>query len=238
MNLGDIIRTGHSSVNVDNAMADIKGQSPIMLITRAFGVLEDQVVNFPEASRGIFFDIQAKLPAGATKDQFPEMLQSLLASRFKLVVHEQEEVRAIYELQSGSGESKLQRSEGTGPGRCTMESGHRMCRAMTMAELLAMINNVAQVAKTVAARTALSNPGISNAALDATAAWLVDKPIVDDSGLSGRFDFQFDYGAPSPGAPPIRIADSINALGLKLEPGKRTYQNIVIDHLDRLPTAN
>src|SRR5215813_8706602 len=83
MNLGEIIRTGRASVTVDDAMADLKAQSPILLITRAYGVVEDQVVNFPESSRGIFFDIQAKFPAGATKDQFPEMLQALLASRFK-----------------------------------------------------------------------------------------------------------------------------------------------------------
>ncbi len=238
MTLADVIRTGHSSVTVDDAIADLKGQSPILLITRAFGVLEDQVINLPESSRGIFFDIQAKLPAGATKDQFPEMLQSLLATRFKLVVHRQEDIREVYELQTGSNAAKLKRSEGAGPGRCAMESGHRICHAMTMAELAATINNIAQLAKTVAARTALSNPGISSVAADATAAWLVDRPIVDKTGSDGRFDFPFDYGPPTPGAPPVRIVDSLNALGLKLEQGKRVYQNVVIDHIDRLPTAN
>src|SRR4029079_9075835 len=160
--------------------------------------------------------IQAKLPAGATKDQFPEMLQSLLATRFKLAVNRQDEHRAIYEIQPATGEPKLQPSEGKGPGRCAMDSGHRMCRAMTMAEVAATVNNIAQIAKTVATRTALSNPGISNAAADITAAWLVDRPIVDKTGMDGRFDFQFDYGPPAPGSPPVRIVDSVNALGLKL----------------------
>src|SRR6185295_10253621 len=145
MNLIEIIRTGRASVSVDGAIATFKAQSPILLITRAFGVLEDQVINFPETSRGIFFDIDAKLPEGVTKDLVPEMLQSLLADRFKLAIRRQEETRPVYELLP-AGDGKLQASDGAGPGRCAMQTGHRMCRAMTMAELVATINNVGQLA--------------------------------------------------------------------------------------------
>ncbi len=38
-------------------------------------------------SGGERFDISAKLPEGASRDQVPAMLQNLLATRFKLTTH-------------------------------------------------------------------------------------------------------------------------------------------------------
>jgi len=68
----------------------------------------------------------------------------------------------------------------------------------------------------------------------------VDRPVVDNTGLEGRFAFQFDYGpvSGSPDTPPVRIVDSLAAVGLKLVPVTRAVQTVVIDHIERMPTAN
>jgi uncharacterized protein (TIGR03435 family) len=57
------------------------------------------------------FDIVAKVPLGATKEQFRVMLQNLLADRFKLAIHREKKDMQVYELVVGKNGSKLKESE-------------------------------------------------------------------------------------------------------------------------------
>jgi len=56
------------------------------------------------------FDIIAKYPEGATKDDAPQMLQSLLEERFQLKVHRSVEERPVLGLVVGRGGPKLHAS--------------------------------------------------------------------------------------------------------------------------------
>ena len=68
------------------------------------------------------FDIVAKVPEGATKDQFRLMLQNLLAERFKLKIHREKKDSQVYDLVVAKNGPKLTESvndpqgEGAGPG--------------------------------------------------------------------------------------------------------------------------
>ena len=79
---------------------------------------------------------------------------------------------------------------------------------------------------------------------------LVQRTVLDKTGLSGRFDLHLEY-APEPGALfPPRAADydptggtSIftavqEQLGLKLDVQKRPTPVLVIDHIERKPIEN
>jgi uncharacterized protein (TIGR03435 family) len=55
-------------------------------------------------------EIHARMPEGATKDQVPQMLQSLLTDRFKLVVHREKRNQPVYALAVAKGGPKLQRA--------------------------------------------------------------------------------------------------------------------------------
>jgi len=55
-------------------------------------------------------EIHAKMPEGATKDQVPQMLQSLLADRFKLAVHREKRNQPVYALVVAKGGPKLQKA--------------------------------------------------------------------------------------------------------------------------------
>jgi uncharacterized protein (TIGR03435 family) len=57
------------------------------------------------------FDVMAKMPEGATKEQVPEMLQALLAERFKLAVHRDSKEHSVYALIVGKNGSKLKPAE-------------------------------------------------------------------------------------------------------------------------------
>jgi uncharacterized protein (TIGR03435 family) len=53
------------------------------------------------------FDILAKMPEGSNKDQVPDMLQTLLAERFKLTLHHDTRDTPVYALVVGKGGPKL-----------------------------------------------------------------------------------------------------------------------------------
>lgn len=54
------------------------------------------------------FNILAKMPEGATKDQVPRMLRALLAERFKLAIHEENREHPAYALVIGKNGPKLE----------------------------------------------------------------------------------------------------------------------------------
>src|SRR5260370_6764197 len=68
-------------MNADRSMIHYVNVSLRDCIRVAYGVKEFQISG-PDWIRNRF-DIEAKYPTGATKDQVPEMLQSLLRNRFK-----------------------------------------------------------------------------------------------------------------------------------------------------------
>jgi len=240
MSLGEILRAGRFGVNIDDSTVELRAHAPIALIQLAFGVLRDQVLNMPDSSNGLFFDVKGRIPPGVSKDRVPQMLQALLAERFKLVVHRQEVSRPIYHLTAADGARKLQPSTSTGPGRCSLEGARRKCVGMTMGELADLLTNMAQIATAVANSPNAAAAGLANVAVQAQSDWLVTRPVFNKTGIEGRFDFAFDYGRTmaDPTAPPVRVVDSLAALGLKLEPDKMSTQNVIVDRMERLPTEN
>ena len=59
------------------------------------------------------FDIAARLPEGATKDDVPEMLRALLVERFKLAAHREKSEQPVLGLVVGKGGPKLKESTET-----------------------------------------------------------------------------------------------------------------------------
>ncbi len=96
--------------------------------------------------------------------------------------------------------------------------------------------------------------------LTATLGNALNRPVLDKTGLSGKFDYTVDYamdrsmlpppppGQPGPGPasgpdnasePGPDIAAAIREqLGLRLVPGKATLDVLVIDKAEKVPTAN
>ncbi len=53
------------------------------------------------------YDIVAKMPEGATKEQVPQMLQALLAERFKMTIHRDKKEQSVFALVVGKNGAKL-----------------------------------------------------------------------------------------------------------------------------------
>jgi uncharacterized protein (TIGR03435 family) len=79
----------------------------------------------------------------------------------------------------------------------------------------------------------------------------LDRPVVDKTGLTGRYDFSLEYAlertgrgvvegrepAPDPDGLPSIFTAVQEQLGLKLEPQKGPIAFIVVDHAEK-PSAN
>ena len=181
------------------------------------------------------FNILATFPANTPKEQVPLMLQSLLVERFKLKFHREKKDLPVYALVVGKNGPKLQKAEEGGAGgdkpMMMMRPGRMEAKKMSMSNFVDMLSN------------------------------LVDRPVVDMTGLPGFYDVTLDISmeemagmrggmmramgpppgdaGPAPeGAPAPSIFSSIQQLGLKLEPRKAPLDLIVIDSGDKVPTEN
>jgi uncharacterized protein (TIGR03435 family) len=101
-----------AGMSVDGSRVDLRFMSIADLVRTAYKIKPHQLVT-PDwmkaqmMSMNDRWDIQAKLPDGTNKDQVPEMLQALLADRFKLKVHKENREQPVYGLVVAKGGPKL-----------------------------------------------------------------------------------------------------------------------------------
>jgi len=91
---------------VDGSRAEFRFMSLADLIQYAYKVKNYQVSG-PDWIKSERFDIQAKLPEGATREQVPEMLQALLAERFQLKLKREQTEHSVFGLVAAKGGIKL-----------------------------------------------------------------------------------------------------------------------------------
>ncbi|MBZ5578170.1 MAG: TIGR03435 family protein [Acidobacteriia bacterium] len=99
----------HIGMRVDGSQVDIGFMSLADLIRVAYNVKAFQITG-PDWMSQQRFDVLAKMPEGATSDQVPAMLQTLLAERFKLEVRKESKEHSIYALVVGKNGPKLKES--------------------------------------------------------------------------------------------------------------------------------
>lgn len=98
--------------SVDNRRAEYTYLDLKSLIALAYSVKPYQITG-PDWLSGSRFDIVAKLPEGATKEDAPKMLQTLLEDRFKLTTHRATAEHPVLALVVGKSAPKLKASAGT-----------------------------------------------------------------------------------------------------------------------------
>jgi uncharacterized protein (TIGR03435 family) len=96
-------------VRVDGTRATFNYESLTDLIAYAYK-MQRYEISGPEWMVTDRFDIEARLPDGATKDDVPEMLRALLEDRFKLTSHNEPQDQPVLALMVGKGGAKLKES--------------------------------------------------------------------------------------------------------------------------------
>jgi uncharacterized protein (TIGR03435 family) len=218
-----------------------------VLLTTAYDVKNYQLIG-PAWLDTEHYDIVAKVPVGATKEQVNVMFQNLLKERFGVVVHHESKEFQVDELVLAKGGSKLKETtldpnappaveagppkldkngspEMSGPGMMmTVDAGsngpvgHMVAKAQPMSVLATMLGNQ------------------------------LSHPVLDKTGLTGKYDFTVEFTPNLPGAaaaagdasdPGSSLAAAIQRqLGLGLSPGKAKLDVVVVDKAERVPTEN
>ncbi len=156
------------------------------------------------------YDIVAKADDAANEEQMRVMMRDLLKERFQLAFHTEKRELRSYALVVAKGGSKLKQAT---PDEVPYRQNSRMgteARATTMQEFADF----------------LANP--------------VERPVVDKTGLTGRWDFAFDFTKYMMDEPK-GIDDFLQVLnitlqgelGLKLESEKDVVEVMVIDHVSK-----
>lgn len=93
-------------IKIDAGRMDLANTSLFDVIAGAYR-LKDYQLSGPDWMKAVRVDILATLPAGASEDDIPEMLQALLAERFGLKIHRESKEHPEYALVVAKGGSRL-----------------------------------------------------------------------------------------------------------------------------------
>jgi uncharacterized protein (TIGR03435 family) len=199
------------------------------LIEYAYGVHRRQIVNGPEWMDSIKFDLMGK-PAGdgaPSAAQWKRMVAKLLADRFQLTFHREKRELPVYALVAATGGPKLTTTAAAATDLSTI--GFR-----GLGSLPARNASIADLA------------GVLQSAV-------LDRPVLDRSGLTGRYDFTLNWTPDStqfsglgiqvpppadPASAPPGLARALEQqLGLKLDSTQAGIEVLVVDKIVK-PSEN
>jgi uncharacterized protein (TIGR03435 family) len=234
-----------------------------MLVTEAYHIKYYQL-SVPGSLETERFDISAKVPDGATKEQFRLMLQNLLAERFKLTIHRDQKEMQVYEMVVAKGGLKVKESVPE-----PNKDGAADPPPMTLGRAPLDKNGYPIIPKGCKGCMIVENDKARLVAEESTMKEFADrvgaqlgKPVHDLTGLTGKYDFDLTWGrddtaargsgtpeantplsTSSTGSAPadfqqMMIAAVQSEIGLKLEQKKGMVEIIVVDHAEKVPTEN
>jgi len=229
-----------------------------LIFAYKFTSAQDRSINsqLPKWALENRYDIQARASGNPSKDQYRLMMQALLADRFKLTFHYETKQLPVFALvldKPGKLGPQLRQhpddvpcsvapppSEAAAPP--TIAGGYpESCGAMIGAPSATDPGRVRIGARNVPFSMIVDN-------LFQRQIMGVERPILDKTGLSGRFDFTIEFTPqlppqpagstfqPDPNGPTFDEALK-EQLGLKLEPQTGPTDVVVVDHVEQ-PSEN
>jgi uncharacterized protein (TIGR03435 family) len=220
---GSSFRSGPLAVS--GPLIRLEGYTVFGLVMDAYHLRDFQLafgsVARPDDIYDAMYDIVARVPGDKPPnlDEVRLMLQALLADRFKLTAHRESKAMPVYALQVGKNGSKLKTAA---PGsQCSVQTklagdgrnNEETFSACPVERLADRLGNL-----------------------------MHDRPVLDQTGLTGKYDFRLlltpEYRSRNQSNPAdISPVSAVGELGLKLAPQKAPVEILVIDHLEK-PTAN
>jgi uncharacterized protein (TIGR03435 family) len=192
------------------------------LLEWAYGILPFQHSGGPAWMEDDRYDIVAKASGPATDDEMKLMTQTLLSERFKLKFHHETREAPALVLTAGKTTPKLF------PPKEGETHSLRIMRQMGEDQKVVSYHVVAT--------------RFSFAQLNQTFARLLDRVIVNQTGLDGDFDFTLDLtpdeNQPNPLDPSLLISAMREQLGLTVKSQKGPVDFFVIDSVEKVAAGN
>jgi len=198
------------------------------LIVFAYGLHARQIAGGPGWLETEKYDIAGipDRPGAPNGDQLKAMFQKLIADRFKLTFHREKKELTVYAITVGKTGSKLTPADSNAGGNPSLffrGLGVLPAKNATMSEFAGVMQGA-----------------------------VLDRPVVDQTGLTGRFDFTLSWApdetqfgglgarVPPPGEGETRpnlFTAMQDQLGLKMETAKAPVDVLVIDRVEK-PSEN
>lgn len=174
-----------------------------LLLTAAYGVRPDQIEGpaWLDVER---YDIVAKPPVSATKDQVPVMLQNLLADRFGMVVRVETRQRTSYALVVGKDGPKL-----------------RQTKAITGVDFAVAADHIDITGATVPAFAGML-------------ASYMGRPVADETEIRGSYDFRLNCSMADLKAAAPAVFTAVQGLGLSLDARTTGAKYLVVEKAERV----
>jgi len=230
----------------------IKNGNMVDLIRAAYDFDSDKVLGGPNWLEMDRFDVVAKLPEESTPDLRRQMMQTLLAERFHLVVHKETKPMPAWALGVGKKLQIKQAEAGSEHGKAE-ESG---CQpqgpvAGQLSGRVTMMNSSGAVTSfdigpggTVryACRN-ISMAGFVEALRTMWGANLNQGPVLNETGLEGLWNFDLTYTGSfvfmGGDSGRISLPEAVDKqLGLKLEEKQVPTPVLVVDSVNQKPSPN
>ena len=230
-----------------------------ILILQAYGILDNQLVGAPDwtgIDSGVRFDINAKLeqePPAVPPGQLGARrlaLRSLLAERFKLVVHRETRQAPMYALVLARADRKLGPKLTLSSTDCSPAAADARTAAIQAGKPVGFCGTRIQSGRIQQGGRSLLEfaRGLSDS------PWL-GRSVMDRTGLTGNWDIDLTFtpdrlAPPGPERPafdprpaidpdgPSLFAAIEEQLGLKLESIRGPMEVLVIDRVERLDAAD
>lgn len=202
------------------------------VLSQAYSIMPSEIVG-PSWLKEKFYDIVAKMPNDAQAEQVPEMLQNLLALRFRMRVHWDTQQESGYALVTGKNSLKLTRSV-SNPDGATQRS-----------------DSIGFGGPTGQTRLGFKEITLEDFAKRLT--MLIGRPVANMTEIQGAYDITIECASESLVGLPVAfrqttvpedsgvgpsIFSAIRELGLDLISRKLAVKRLVVDSAEKIPTEN
>jgi uncharacterized protein (TIGR03435 family) len=207
----------HAGFNTEGREVTVERQTVEGMLLFGCGMHKRQLVNAPDWLATDRWDVRGvpDVPGQPSLKQMQTLVCKVLAERFGLVSHREQREVDVYALRVGKGGPKMEKSRGD-PNGLPSENDNENGGEISMQMANASMGELTLLLK-----------------------FMMDRPAVDQTGLSGRYDFKLKWTSdesrvPTDGSAPPAIFTAIQEqLGLKLEPVKTMTDVMVIDKIEK-----
>lgn len=208
-----------------------------MLVMEADNVKYYQIAGLNSRESDLY-DIVAKVPPGTTREQFRVMLQKLLKERFHMTSHYDARQMQAYDLVVAKSGPKIKDSRGDAAVTDTPHPPDRSKISLDPEGFPVLPPGTIGMLS-IDGKARMQGVGDTMDQLAAKIENQLDLPVLNATGLSGKYDFTLHWAAESPGSTGPGIFSAVESdLGLKLSPRKAPIPLIVIDHINPVAAAN
>lgn len=212
------------SMSLSGGRLTARTVSARLLIGYAYDIRDWQIVGGPSWLSSDVFDIDAKKPAGGTDSlnvfrdqQTRAMMRSLLEEQFRLTLRKQQREGVVYALRVAKGGSRPGLKESTSVDDRNLRTGVSNSKNDRGPVLIGTRASLKQLA--------------------ANLSESLDRPVVDETGLRGAYDFAVQYAPEQSSYDLPSIFTALQEeLGLRLESRKGQVEVFLVERVE-LPTG-